>query len=809
MPPISPTDPNWMARRMPREPTPPNEIIEPVLQRPPINGVSASLRSPAPVLAVEELQSVEYVQPLTQKIGRPTAQRTTRPAGQPQQSLPLRPQMPVGTSAAPAHQSQHPSAHGPRLSEYQQPESVPSYPKQDHRRTSERSSRSSGKRDMLQAQSTDPSCLSAKERQVVPPENMMPMSSTDPNWMARRTPRDLTPPEEIMEPVLQRPPMNSDSASLRSLELVLAIEELQPIEDVQCATQKIVRPTAQRTRPAGQPQQSLPLRPQHLVEYVQSSTQKIARPTVQRTTEPAGQPQQCLPLRPQIPVGTSAAPTHQSQHPSAHGPKPSGHQQPQSVPSHPRSNGTREILQAKTGTFAPPPQNGQKPPLSGQLQPQIKTQPVIQQAQSGRGHPSQMALAGQRGNNPHPSQLQHPQCVVPGNQHPEDASITSIRSNKSSDLINSTHTPGRDPRQTKPVQNDQEPKPGLNKDASKRSIARDPRRMKKVQIDHDPRRVGLKKDASIRSMSRDPRKMKQVLKDQEPSPGLKKDASIRSMSRDPRQTKPVRNDQEHGPGLKEDASKRSMSRDPRQMKTVQNDQEPRSGLKEDASIRSMSRDPRQMKPVQNDRGPPGLNKDRQDTGPVSGKPSASRQHQHLQQIPRNAGTKNETSDMKFYSGVAQREDEMLLRVDHKRTHPLPFLAKAEQHSPWKLGVEEVADEKSPPERPVRDLPGRNPLPKNARHESGVPMFMSHDTMENGRCVSPYSEKDDKEMDLHEIATRLMDYDEEQRDTERIYDPLRSGRFHPVASTPDIRQDRLSLSGHAGGETRSTIWNTTY
>ena len=64
------------------------------------------------------------------------------------------------------------------------------------------------------------------------------------------------------------------------------------------------------------------------------------------------------------------------------------------------------------------------------------------------------------------------------------------------------------------------------------------------------------------------------------------------------------------------------------------------------------------------------------------------------------------------------------------------------------------------ERPVRetkqardDLPGKQ-VNIRPRHHTGVPVFIEIDLTKSGRSVSPYSERDDRQMDLNEMAVRM-------------------------------------------------------
>ena len=52
-----------------------------------------------------------------------------------------------------------------------------------------------------------------------------------------------------------------------------------------------------------------------------------------------------------------------------------------------------------------------------------------------------------------------------------------------------------------------------------------------------------------------------------------------------------------------------------------------------------------------------------------------------------------------------------------------------------------------------DLP-RKQVNIRPRHRTGVPVFIEIDLTKSGRSVSPYSERDDRQMDLNEMAVRM-------------------------------------------------------
>jgi hypothetical protein len=92
-----------------------------------------------------------------------------------------------------------------------------------------------------------------------------------------------------------------------------------------------------------------------------------------------------------------------------------------------------------------------------------------------------------------------------------------------------------------------------------------------------------------------------------------------------------------------------------------------------------------------------------------------------------------------HGGVAQQQDEMLRRVDHKRGMR-PLMAELQQTD---LSGGRGERPQQQPARRSDNLPGRNVPPKNARYKNGIPMLISFDLRQSGRSVSPYGEKDDK------------------------------------------------------------------
>lgn len=167
--------------------------------------------------------------------------------------------------------------------------------------------------------------------------------------------------------------------------------------------------------------------------------------------------------------------------------------------------------------------------------------------------------------------------------------------------------------------------------------------------------------------------------------------------------------------------------------------------------------------------------------PLSAKPNMSRE-QYNQQMARNP-------DAMRMKSVAQIQEEQLRRVDHRRGMR-PLLAELTQRPNQEGEVERHHH----PGRHPSNMIGRNLPPPNARYKNGIPMWVTCNPFESGRSVSPYSAKDDKEMDLNEMTAKLLNYD--HRDPGLNGNDLNTGSFH--RGPPNrMRPDRLSMSGHDG------------
>mmetsp|Transcript_32047 Transcript_32047/g.52949 ORF Transcript_32047/g.52949 Transcript_32047/m.52949 type:complete len:1041 (-) Transcript_32047:188-3310(-) len=211
-----------------------------------------------------------------------------------------------------------------------------------------------------------------------------------------------------------------------------------------------------------------------------------------------------------------------------------------------------------------------------------------------------------------------------------------------------------------------------------------------------------------------------------------------------------------------------------------------------AEFKTSSRDSRPMRPMNNGQKPMQHS---QQSGPrqnsQSGRPNMSRHDNYLQQMSRGSDPNND-ANMRAHRGTAQRQDEMLRRVDHKRGMR-PLMAEIQQAKP-------IGHLQQQSLRHTASLPGGNVPAKNARHKNGIPMMLSYDPNQSGRCVSPYCEKDDQEMDLNEMTARLMNY--EPRDPGgRMHDQLNGGSLHKTSRQTRAGPDRLSQSGHSGGDSR--------
>ena len=53
--------------------------------------------------------------------------------------------------------------------------------------------------------------------------------------------------------------------------------------------------------------------------------------------------------------------------------------------------------------------------------------------------------------------------------------------------------------------------------------------------------------------------------------------------------------------------------------------------------------------------------------------------------------------------------------------------------------------------------GKQPKPTIAKHENGVPMIIQFDIAKSGRAISPYVEKDDRELDLNAMAAKVANF----------------------------------------------------
>lgn len=196
------------------------------------------------------------------------------------------------------------------------------------------------------------------------------------------------------------------------------------------------------------------------------------------------------------------------------------------------------------------------------------------------------------------------------------------------------------------------------------------------------------------------------------------------------------------------------------------------------------REPRSMRSIQTSQMSPAAQN-------ISPKMSALNRHGHLH-MSRSVVVGGEAS--RQHQRITYPQDDLFLRIDHNQTYMRPLTAELEQNLSGRQMVGRVHG--PPTEHLRRNLPETDTSQKTIHHPSGIPFYISFDPKKPGRSISPYSEKDDKELDLNELASKL------NCDPVRDFEPLTNSLFHQVSRPSSFNKDRLNQSGNPSGDFQS-------